>query len=187
MIINHERRFIFFHVPKTAGSSIRAALASLPGSVRQGQKHQTPRQFERASIFNLRYRLYFRFCFVRDPWERFGSLHRFLATRKHTQGLVPADVNDFALALDQREPWLMRRKSIRPQYRYARYVSFVGKFESIEQDFARIAARIGLPDTMLRRVNTSGHPLRYRDGMTACTQNIIAAYYSEDIARFGYR
>jgi hypothetical protein len=84
MIINHERQFVFFHIPKTAGWSVRSALAKIPGSIDIGKttKHLTPREVGDAlQIDATQIQGYFSFCFVRDPWERFGSLHRFQRNR----------------------------------------------------------------------------------------------------------
>ena len=142
MLLNHDRRFIFYHVPKVAGSSIRTALKSVPGSWRLPGtgKHMTPAEFAWTwrGLVDWRLRTYFTFCFVRDPWERFGSLHRFLLHRRlHRESLrkhVPDDLNDFAAALANRAPWVMNLRSIRPQSEYARAVRFVGRYERLHQD-----------------------------------------------------
>jgi hypothetical protein len=190
LIINHRHRFIFYHVPKTAGVSIRTALLAQPDSRRVRPKHITPAQ-DGAPWRPLRLwraRTYFSFCFVRNPWERFGSLHRFLRSRPRQFLMVPVDINDFAALLGDRSRELMTvRYSIRPQSTYARAVSFVGRFEQLGADFARIADRLGIPARDLDRLNASGEETCYRNGMTARSQNIIADFYREDLARFGYR
>lgn len=191
MIVNHELKFIFYHVPKTAGTSFRLALGRIPGSINIGKptKHLTPAEIGKvlppdkvAAVAG-----YFSFCFVRDPWERFGSLHRFLFLRHRDRYKVPEDLNDFVKALvDQRgrlQPW----HSTRPQMDFARGLSFVGKFESIEQDVAHISQLIGWPHLKMKHKNASGDVIRYRDRMTAESQAIIAETYREDIERFGYR
>ena len=191
MIVNHELKFIFYHVPKTAGTSFRLALSRIPGSVNIGKptKHLTPAEICKvlppdkvAAVPG-----YFSFCFVRDPWERFGSLHRFLFLKHRDLYKVPEDLNDFVKALgDQRgrlQPW----HSTRPQMDFAKGLSFVGKFESIEQDVAHIAQLIGSPHLKMKHKNASGDVVRYRDRMTAESEAIIAEIYRDDIEQLGYR
>jgi hypothetical protein len=184
MVVNHAFRFAFYHVPKTAGTSIQTALLKLPGSIRPSQsRHLTPAQ---AAEFMPEVQGYFSFCFVRDPWERFGSLHRYLASRERTAYRTTADVNDLAEALARRDPWLMGRHSILPQHVFADSCSFVGRYERLEEDALTIAQKFGKKRIKLKRLNSHGDQVRYRDGMTARSQDIIADFYREDIARFGY-
>jgi hypothetical protein len=100
---------------------------------------------------------------------------------------VPEDLNDFVKSLGERrgrlEPW----HSTRPQVDFARGLSFVGKFESVEQDAAHITQLIGWPHLKMKHKNASGDVVRYRDRMTAESQAIIAEIYRDDIERFGYR
>ena len=94
MIVNHRRRFIFYHVPKAAGTSIRTALDKIPGSSRpSGTKHWTPSEYQARIgwLQKLRIRNHFTFCFVRDPLERFGSAHQFNLRRGTS--ILPPDVN----------------------------------------------------------------------------------------------
>ena len=191
MIVNHELKFIFYHVPKTAGTSFRLALSRIPGSVNIGKptKHVTPAEIgtvlppdKAAAVAG-----YFSFCFVRDPWERFGSLHRFLVLKHRDRYQVPEDLNDFVTALGDRRGRLQPWHSTRPQMDFAKGLSFVGKFESIEQDAAHIAQLIGWPHLKMKHKNASGDVVRYRDRMTAESQAIIAEIYRDDIEQLGYR
>ena len=191
MIVNHELKFIFYHVPKTAGTSFRLALSRIPGSVNIGKptKHLTPAEIgtvlppdKVAAVPG-----YFSFCFVRDPWERFGSLHRFLVLKHRDLYKVPEDLNDFVKALGDQHGRLQPWHSTRPQMDFAKGLSFVGKFESIEQDVAHIAQLIGWPHLKMKHKNASGDVVRYRDQMTAESEAIIAEIYRDDIEQLGYR
>ena len=190
MIVNHELKFIFYHVPKTAGTSFRRALSRIPGSVDIGKptKHLTPAEIgkalppaEVASAAG-----YLSFCFVRDPWERFGSLHRFLFLKHRELYKVPENLDDFVQALADRGGRLQPWHSTRPQIDFARGLTFVGRFESIEQDMAHVAQLIGRPHLKMKHKNASGDAVRYRDRMSARSQKIIAEIYREDIERLGY-
>jgi hypothetical protein len=190
MIVNHARRFVFYHVPKAAGTSVAAAMLHVPGSEKfGGTKHLTPAQYRsRLGWFDrLRLTRYWTFCFVRNPWDRFGSLHRYLLSIElgRANG-CPSDVNDLALLLEDRAEWVMNLHSIRPQVAYADHVDFVGRYETIEQDFASVCQRLGLDSISLKHKNSSGGRVNYTSCFTPRTIDIIAGTYRDDIDRFGY-
>jgi hypothetical protein len=97
MIISHSRQFIFFHVPKSGGTTITELLdlgltwndiligGTMIGEVFNHQwarrfrlfKHTTPSDLRKVigeDLFNR----YNKFLFVRDPIERFASATQFL-------------------------------------------------------------------------------------------------------------
>jgi hypothetical protein len=97
MIISHSRQFIFFHVPKSGGTTITKLLdvglswndiiigGTKTGEVFNGEwarrfrlfKHTTPSALRKVigeDLFNR----YNKFLFVRDPIERFASATQFL-------------------------------------------------------------------------------------------------------------
>lgn len=101
MIVSHSRRFIFVHLHKTAGESIRASLEPhvAPGDIviaPQGglvggwlasrrerriglEKHSTASEI-RERIGGDVFDSYFKFASVRDPVDRMLSLYRWLGT-----------------------------------------------------------------------------------------------------------
>lgn len=101
MIVSHSRRFIFVHLHKTAGESIRASLEphvapgdlviAPKGGLVQGwlaarrerriglEKHSTASEI-RERIGGDVFDSYFKFASVRDPIDRMLSLYRWLGT-----------------------------------------------------------------------------------------------------------
>jgi hypothetical protein len=81
MVISEDKKIIFVHIPKTAGSSIAKSLALGGGKVQFGgmnkvyDTHTTARQLK-ASYPN--YDNFFTFAFVRNPWDRLYSWFTFL-------------------------------------------------------------------------------------------------------------
>src|SRR3954451_16494371 len=77
-MINHERQFIFVHIPKTAGTAVSEALGeprdrkhpSLEMIIRDGLGHHPVKKLFRRKIIG-----YFKFAFVRNPWDRAVSLY----------------------------------------------------------------------------------------------------------------
>lgn len=70
MIVNHKYKFLFVHIHKTAGSSIRNSLLRyVPESYFLGYDHSFIDVIPDPSI----YKDYFKFCIVRNPYERLVS------------------------------------------------------------------------------------------------------------------
>src|SRR5688500_2268062 len=122
MIVNARFGFVFIHVPKTAGSSVAAALAARPGRRRawesRATKHETHAEFlahfaarsgrDASEVAHFRV-----FAFVRNPWDRFVSLHRYLLQQQTAKyPLVPPEVNAFARLLRDPPSWTVSMRSL---------------------------------------------------------------------------
>ena len=70
-------------------------------------------------------------------------------------------------------------------------LSFVGAVETLEADFARLAARLGLPDAPLRQRNASGfgagarRAARYAEFYDDATRRLVEELYADDLAVTG--
>ena len=71
-MISHEHKFIFVQINKTGGTSVRHAL--LPESGRENV-HQFAQFYKKhcPKVFDK----YFKFAFVRNPWDRVVSQYEF--------------------------------------------------------------------------------------------------------------
>ena len=192
----HATRGIFIHIPRTGGSSIATAM---------GVSH-----FHypvcRYSAFNpTAFRQYFKFGFVRNPWDRLLSAYAYL--RAHIDKTRPFpntlwarrhlsefdDFERFVLAL--RDPsarrTIMRHIHFRPQLDWTSMpgstrveLDFVGRFETLAEDFRKIAQRLDI-DADLPVTNASSHG-DYRNEYSTRMRAIAAELYREDIDAFSY-
>lgn len=99
MIINHSHKFVFVHVPKTAGTAVSTMLRELTtykdleiGTGQLGQALQATygRRFglvKHAQAFRIRrvmgeadWAAYFKFGFARNPFSRLLSIYHFLSS-----------------------------------------------------------------------------------------------------------
>ena len=182
IIVCEERKFIYMKAPRTGGTSIlRQTLEPAIHSIFHFK--DAPQRFDRwrRQITGERLKEYFIFTFVRNPWDRFISISCYLG--------VPIR----RLAKKFRE--LQRDEAIRmhsvPLYQYAHcdgelFPDFVGRFERLQQDFARIATRLGLPRQRLPHASRTEHAhySRYYD---VELKQRIAEIYADDIRAFEYR
>lgn len=205
MIVNHTHRFVFVHIPKTAGTSLRAAFDTLEGAdagaVAQTW-HETPVDFlARYSQRTGRpveeigdYRFV---TFVRNPWDRFASLHRFLCSPRMRKRYpeVPDDIAAFAALLDRPPPWMGGIRSLRPQGDYLEGIDpWIGRFETLDNDFAQLCDLLGVRLTLPALKQTRKAPPARRFGIlprrdparAPAVLDAVARHYAGDIARFGY-
>ena len=85
MHILYDRKIVFIHIPKTAGTSIASALGrEMDGSF--SLSHFTPSEAKKY-IFQDGWERFYSFSVVRNPWERYISLYHY-----HKSGLYAANV-----------------------------------------------------------------------------------------------
>jgi hypothetical protein len=187
-------RCIFIHIPKAAGISV---LRSLFGSL--GGAHRSARKY-RLIFGDERFRDYFKFTFVRNPWDRLVSAFFFLKhgglnagdrrfSRRHlarfdTFGafvrhwLRPRNLHHTIHFVPQHEFICLRKLTIA--------VDFIGRFETLETDFARIAERLGIECTLDHCNPAASRRPDYRTYYDERTRAIVANVYAEDIALLDY-
>jgi len=186
-----RHRCIFIHVPKTAGSSVADALFHAPS------RHVPYTEYLRANP--RKFRSYFKFAFVRNPWDRLVSTWSFLRSGGMNERDRAWASEHLARYMDFRtfvcdglcRPEVLSWVHFRPQSDFicaadgVAMVDFVGRFERLQDDFAVVAARLGM-DTSLEPSNTSHHePFeRYYSEETA---EVVGRVYARDAETFGYR
>lgn len=185
-----EHSCIFIHVPKAAGTSIALTLFNSPS------RHVPWTEYYRANPG--KFRRYFKFSFVRNPWDRLVSTYFFLARG----GMDTADARWASQALpaysgfgDFVRRWVDEQNvqtwvHFVPQHQFvcdtsgALMMDFLGRMESIETDFEHVAAKLGCTEE-LKKVNT-GNQEHYSHYYDDETREIVRRVYRRDIELFGY-
>jgi hypothetical protein len=193
-----EYQCIFVHIPKTAGVSVCQSLfGNLAGSHVSMPTYQlvfSKSEFER----------YFKFTFVRNPWDRVLSAYNFLKKggmneqdrRWAKSNLIPYQSFEEFIKVGLSKPNVQKFKHFRPQYNFLSIpngqelpVDFLGFFENIQDDFQYVASTLEIGNNLvLKRMNASspGQKLDFRDFYTDSTRSIVAEVYKNDIDAFGY-
>jgi len=197
-VISHDLRCILVHVQKTGGMSIRRAL-----DMAQWDPHQHRFASELRSLYGPElWESYFKFGFVRNPWDRLVSwwemIRRNVAEGRPMNGFQryvvsnAATFEDFIRKCDAEyrdsdgSKWISRNQvDYLTDSSGALLVDFVGRFENLSADFGFVAARLGLESAAIPHMNRSNHRL-YAEYYNEELRDIVAHRYARDIAAFGY-
>lgn len=188
-----RRKAIFVHIPKCAGIAVKKALFDdLSGGHTKLSTYCLAFEPER-------FLTYFKFTFVRNPWDRLVSAYHFLkaggygeADKRWFDGELGTykDFDDFVCNWLRREN-MHKHIHFCPQVDFLEdgnhrgvHVDYVGFYENIEDDFKYIAKRMGV-DAELHKRNTSSHE-SFQDYYREKTREIVRRLYQRDIERLGY-
>lgn len=204
MILSIKHRFIFVAIPKTGTHAVRQAL----------REHLGPNDMEQVGLFvQKRFPIpelaqlqhghlsleqvrpfmaadefsgFFKFAFVRNPFDRFISYCAF-TTRALKQ--FEADPKRVMRRYIDNPPW--QHILFQPQHRFVTddagrlLTDYVGRVEQMQESYDEAARRLGIPTATLEKVNVSERR-DYRDYYDEALIAGVAKLYARDLELFGY-
>ena len=205
MIVSHSHRYIFAAIPKTGTHSVRQALREHLGDddieqvglfvnkrfpfealakVGHGHiGHAQVRPFLGEEVFAS----YFKFAFVRNPFDRFVSYCAFITRESGDFDRVPQQVMHHVLF--QLRP--MQHILFQPQHTVLvdadgqLLTDHIGRVEEMQASYDAICARIGIPTRQLEQVNSTRRG-DYRQYYDQELIDGVATLYRRDLELFGY-
>ena len=184
-MVNHEHKFVFLHIPKTAGMSVGRTLYKMLGIEERYEGFKIHHDDLTKDILEN----YYIFTFVRNPWDRLYSSYKFrdwLYEYYSFNSVVPNIEKHFEvyfnakiIAPDKHEHKVVKMETalqradyygefvhLPSQVQYLKgkyndeidkfpYINYIGRLETIQEDFDNICKEIGLPQTELLRENVS--------------------------------
>lgn len=205
MIVSHQHKYIFFAVPKTATHAIREALRQSKGKQDWEQQmlfgkqslpidniakiehgHITVREIQ-VELKPEQWREYFKFAFVRNPFDRFVSACAFLNRGNPQFQLRPVEWMKVAMT----RPQFRQRVLIRPQVTQlfgsnsTLAMDYVGRYESLQTSLDFILEQCSLPHVMLAVRNSSEHE-HYRHYFDDALRQQVSEFYESDLEAFDY-
>ncbi len=184
MIISHSKKFIFIHVYKIAGTSIKGALLKYADGKIPRFKRVLLGVEKNHNFFSSNYephitapelkellpkRLfgsYFKFAFVRNPYDWQVSLFSYMKEQEtHHQHNIVKNMN-FKEYLNWRvNEDLNLQSSFLFNEKEQCLVNYIGKIENIQHDFKRILRKINIAELNLGHLNKSSRKnyLNYYD------------------------
>ena len=218
-MISHKHKFLSIRIPKTASTSVTTVLKPY-FDIQGTDDRETAYYFHaKAELVkdhfdseNWNFNSYFKFAFVRNPFERQVSLWEYakkvvidyLENTDADKILNDANFKDKMqiIKYENFQNWVIKSKEHfnqrplpdgwTPQCRYickdwdkALLVDFIGKTENIQQDFNTICDKIGIQKQKLPHKNASNHR-HYTEYYNEETRQIVENHYAKDLEYFGY-
>jgi len=214
MMLSHRYRFLFVHIAKKGGASVRRALTRykyghsydllqvLTSRLSGWTGHRLGCKFPRHARLVAAQQMLpadyfhalFKFTVVRNPWDLQVSSYHHLK-REHADRV--AHLTDFDAFVRHkfdsgRAPDGLLDVSMERQSDYLKdadgnfVMDFVGRYEQLQADFDHICAQVGLPQRVLPHARRATDRAAYQGYYNAETQEIVAQHYREDIERFAY-
>jgi Sulfotransferase family len=183
LTISEERKFIWFRVGKVASRTILDVFNQ--ANVQLAAEHP----FDILYPVNM-YASYFRFAFVRNPWDRLVSCwrdkiigsDRFLSSDngQNFEGFVNY-VAKF-IDLEYGNPHLRLQSRLID----INHIDFLGRFETFEEDLEKVMKILDIEAT-IKKINATDRKADYRDYYIERTKNKVAELYKKDIQIFNYK
>ena len=190
---------LFIHIQKTGGNTITSLLQKhIQGTDFFLNKHDLAKWGERELGDDLRN--YYRFAFVRNPWDRLVSWYSMI---EHNKGKYRNKLWDYVICnssnfeefilkctdviddLDGTKSFAYNQVDYRLDSHGEFVMDFVGKYETFERDVEKVFMQLGVPNVKVPRLNQSQHK-HYSQYYTQETKEIVAERFKKDIDMFAY-
>lgn len=213
-MISHKYQCIFIEVPKTGSSSIRKIIGEplRPhagiAEIRLHLQHYMPTSHRSLATKLLSaiyfcfpdkikkqrgermFNTYFKFGFVRNPWDRIVSLY---LRREGIQKRKSITFDEFIAEATHSSTTCINSLPYRSQRDWlcdssgTLLVDYVGRFENLSADWRIIAQKINAPTHLSHeRQNTDIKRPHYTSFYSQKTKQIVADRFRHDIEAFGY-
>lgn len=198
--ISHKHKFIFIHIPKTAGTTI---CSSWEGSLLKhickefgvlGGTHKSAMQLQ--EMYPKEFKEYFKFAVVRNPYDRFVSKFFFKQlnrrmdfdlewTDKESEGLLPQIywITDRDQIKDKKDPYN------RPDSRWGNIIiDRVIRYENLDSELPDVLNDLGIEEvkTVMPHFRQTRMVGDYKHYYSIEMKAIVNYLYREDFKRLGY-
>jgi len=211
-IVSHPQKIIYCVIPKVACTTLKQALASAleikntaPTSIKENYSphHAQFTYLLREEAASSKYFDYFKFAFVRNPWDRLVSffedkikatpeeytkngIYRELTSFNFNKGM---SFSDFIYKLEKipvrNDNNHFARQTDFVKHQGELIPTFIGYFENLKQDWDKVCKRLGISQNLKHLMKTNRKT--YKDYYVDETKEIVSKRYEEEIDLFGYK
>jgi hypothetical protein len=203
MIINYDKKFLFIHIQKTAGTSIRENLMKNRGT----ELFHYPHTLLKHVRLNDEQERFFKFAFVRNPWDRLYSWYIMIKAIGPTTifyRYILENSNDFSgfLRLTDiiKDDYIKLFNTKITNYKCIAFnqldyitdhtgslnIDFIGRFENLEEDYKSVCDILKLNNIPLEHLNQTKRG-NYRSIYKDTDIELVYQMYKRDIDYFGYK
>ena len=187
LTLSHSHEFVWFRVSKVGTRTILHELNK--AGVGMEESHQRLIHYKGGAYSN-----YYKFAFVRNPWDRLVSAWSNKVVDSNAFGLecnLRAELQSFEEFVCYIGKLDLSRSDIhiRPQIHAIdlQNIDFVGRYESYEEHVRHVFSELQLPLVELsRRNNSKGKKRGYREYYTDHLAEKVGDLYSADVEQFNY-
>ena len=211
-LLNNHNKFIFFHLYKCGGTSLRDILKPhlseiiYPNRfVELGNAHSLPRDIRdiyknlnKIELFNS----YFKFTFVRNPFDWLLSIYYYILKNvNHNEhfkvkvmslsDFINYYINDMIKSNESKD---LGHNKVTTLYDYVTdengniLLDFIGKFESMENDMKFICQTLGIQYKNIPLLNVnSAKEKDYKKYYDDNSKKLIEKYFEKDLDYFNYK
>lgn len=204
-IVIHKYKAIYFPIPKVASSSMKkfiSRILNIKGSKeheRKSPQYYNFREFPfvKKNEILKKYKNYFKFTFVRNPYDRLVSCYEHWIKNEFRSNFDIYDsvkpemsFEEFVKAISK-IPDHISDGHFRSQHTFITdrkgnlLVNFIGKIENINTDFKKVCKKTGMPYKKLSRINKKAEK-NYREYYDEETKKLVQERYKKDFEMFGY-
>lgn len=209
MIISHHKKFIFIHIYKNAGSSVKHALANynyydlktagwmdklryISGNYPKIFSSQFPghitcenlKEIIPAKVFNN----YLKFAIVRNPFDWQVSLYNYaLKDPRHHEHELTKSFKSFDKYLEWR---IDGNFSLQSDFIYSKdgelLVDEILKFENLDVDFKRVLKKLDIREEIILPQHNQSSDKPYRAYYKGFSENSVIDTFKEDFENLDY-
>ena len=210
-MISHKHKCIFIHIPKTAGTSINSFFH--PGvhfhyakpdyqrlfgwcPIRRiHMQHATSQQLIETELISEEiWRTYYKFTFVRNPWDRAYSDFQWIQEFSGVRGSFSNYINrrkEFNKILNDNTTSRYLGDHLLPQTDFFEVdgylaLDFVGRFENFKKDIRIILQTLQIEDFFDLRFNVSKREKNYANFYTKKKKKLVESHFQKDIIELNY-
>ena len=206
MLISDSHQFIFVHIRKAAGSSIRDTLeplsllkptdnwSKIKSRFLRTEKDYKKYAFRQHDNINVAKRLmppelfesYFKFAFVRNPWDRLVSEYEFIRRRPdHGRHAKVMKMGFEKYIVYQSKRFDAHQINMLADKNGNLLMDFIGKFENLHDDWNRVTDKLGIENKELTHRKKAGIK-DYNSYYTDESRALVSELWKRDIEAFGY-
>ncbi|HHS96246.1 MAG TPA: hypothetical protein ENJ45_06610 [Phaeodactylibacter sp.] len=145
-------------------------------------------QLYKPELSRREYLDFYKFTFVRNSWGRMYSWYADVMSNKGHQ-------KNYRLPANCSFKNFLERAYIHKGFSQLDFITdsngdipldFIGRFENLHKDFAKVCAAIGLEDTALPRLLVSGKKHHYSHYYDEACKDLVYGFYRKEIKYFGF-